>query len=66
MSFYRGQAIIYACQGNKAQAEKSIQKVEHYITKGESSYGFYQAERELTELVKEHIRQALYKDVRKP
>lgn len=52
VNYYRGKAIIAYLQGDMKSAKKYLDKVKNIIEQFESLYGFYQAERKLTDLVK--------------
>ncbi len=52
LSYYRGKAMICACQGKREKAIEYIQKMEQLIRKNEALYGMYEAEKELIKIVK--------------
>ena len=55
VSFNRGQAIIAYLQNNRMEALGHLEKVKNIIEKNEQSYGFFQAEKTLTNMVEEKI-----------
>jgi hypothetical protein len=55
VSFYRGKAIIASLQNDQQTAVEYINKVKEIIRENENVYGFYEAEKTLTNLVMEKM-----------
>ncbi|MDH5162436.1 M50 family metallopeptidase [Heyndrickxia oleronia] len=55
LSFHRGEAMIAYLQDNKTKALELLHKVKTNVEHNESLYGFFKAEKTLTELIKEKI-----------
>lgn len=55
VSYYRGEAILAYLRNNRTQALVHLEKVKKMIEKNEQRYGFFQAEKTLTNMVEEKM-----------
>lgn len=55
VSYYRGKAIIAHLNDNQEEAMKLLKKVYDIIKENQTLYGFYKAEKTLTDLVEEKM-----------
>ncbi|WP_010274604.1 site-2 protease family protein [Paenibacillus senegalensis] len=60
ISFYRGRSIIAHLENDREAALKYLQKVKDITEENEALYGFFRAEKTLTNLVEEKIRKNIY------